>query len=133
MFLTAVPLALASLLSLVSSEEVVKVQFFGEAQCPFCRKFVQEAWPSVWEDSDLMQYVQYDFVAWGNAYFQIQKCSRGDDTYNADERKCWYANCSPIDRQGGNAVQYEDDCFSGKVIYQHSAKEGQVSGTKVIS
>lgn len=104
-------------------EEVVRVQFYGEAQCPFCRKFVREAWPTVWHDAELMQHVDYDFVAWGNAYFQIDKCSNGD-VYDADERACWYENCSP----NGNRIQKEEDyCFSGNVIYQHSDKEGQVS------
>ena len=128
MFRTAIYLASMPLWALASSEVVVKVDFFGEAQCPFCRKFVREAWPVVWQDTELMEYVQYDFVAWGNAYFQIDQCSHGD-VYDPDERACWYEHCSPTRRSHPNYLQEDDaseHCFSGKVIYQHSEKEGQV-------
>ncbi len=117
-----------SLWTLTLSEVVVKIDFFGEAQCPYCRKFVREAWPVVWQDKELMEYVQYDFVAWGNAYFQIEQCSHGD-IYDPDERACWYEHCSPKYGRNPTYIQAEyssDDCFSGKVIYQHSEKEGQV-------
>jgi hypothetical protein len=131
MFLTTVFLVLVPIWGLVSGNEdiIVKVDFFGEAQCPFCRKFVREAWPTVWQDTELMEYVQYDFVAWGNAYFQTEQCSHGD-VYDADERACWYENCSPNQTNGQPTGIFgksdENDCYSGKVIYQHSEKEGQV-------
>lgn len=101
------------------NDQVISVVFYGESQCPYCRKFVQEAWPTVWNDSELMEYVDYDFVAWGNAYFVTHKCSTGT-TYDPQERACWYQEC--IETSSDN----DDECFSGKVIYQHSLKEGQV-------
>ena len=105
------------------SNPVVSVRFYGESQCPYCRKFVEEAWPTVWNDAELMEHVDYDFIAWGNAYFATPKCSSQSDhsTYDPQERACWYKEC--IETSTDNP----DECFSpDKVIYQHSVKEGQV-------
>lgn len=99
---------------------VVTVEFFGESQCPYCREFVRDAWPAVWEDKELMQYVRYDFFAWGNSYFSIPSCSQ-EDSYDRDDRACWYKECIEVPEG-----QADDDCFAGDVIYQHSEKEGQV-------
>jgi hypothetical protein len=111
---------------------VVTVEFYGEAQCPYCRKFVQEAWPTVWEDDELMKHVQYDFVAWGNAYFSTAKCSSSSSSsssnsqYDPQERACWYKECIETSPDNIKRTEGDDDCFSGKVIYQHSEKEGMV-------
>lgn len=96
----------------------VSVTFYGESQCPMCRQWVTESWQEVWTDSDLMQYVEYDFIAWGNAYFSTAKCGSGP--YSAQERACWYDEC--IVTSSDN----EETCFGGDVVYQHSKKEGEV-------
>mmetsp|Transcript_21972 Transcript_21972/g.30586 ORF Transcript_21972/g.30586 Transcript_21972/m.30586 type:complete len:276 (-) Transcript_21972:1135-1962(-) len=102
----------------------VTVRFYGEAQCPFCRRFVTEAWPTVWNDPELRAIIDYDFIPWGNSYFPTQDCGGIDDaTYDADVRQCWYQKCIT---NNDNLVKMEEDCFSGEPIYQHSKKEGQV-------
>jgi len=145
-----------------TEEMVVNVEFYGESQCNGCRRFVTDVWPTIWNDNELMEYVQYDFIAWGNSYFQLEECKKkkqedgndndidgndgydstaGDDTYDAKERACWYEHCSTLStkvsssstiflrqdrRRGQESTTTTSDCFSGKVIYQHSEKEGQV-------
>jgi hypothetical protein len=101
----------------------VKVVFYGEAQCPYCRKFVTDIWPKVWDDLELRSFVDYDFIPWGNAYFATDECGKGPQ-YNPAERHCWSSMCFPESKDG-----FEDnanDCFSGEPIHQHSVKEGQV-------
>ncbi|CAJ1968926.1 unnamed protein product [Cylindrotheca closterium] len=104
----------------VSSEKPkVVVRFYGEAQCPFCRKFVTEVWQPIWEDLELRNYIDYDFVPWGNAYFATKQCGSGP--YNSVERACWYKNC--INEQSDG----KKDCFDSEaVVYQHGQKEGDV-------
>mmetsp|Transcript_1543 Transcript_1543/g.2108 ORF Transcript_1543/g.2108 Transcript_1543/m.2108 type:complete len:272 (-) Transcript_1543:82-897(-) len=95
--------------------EKIKVEFYGESECPYCRKFVTEAWPEVWSDSELKELVEYTMIPWGNAYFATNSC--GGAPYNAQTRACWYKTCV--------AVSADDaDCFSGEVIYQHGGSEG---------
>jgi hypothetical protein len=101
----------------INNELLVSVRFFGEAQCPYCRKFVTEAWPPIWEDAELRALVDYDFVPWGNAYFGTDDCGVGP--YSSTERACWYETCI-------NVHSADERCFSGDPVYQHSTKEGQV-------
>lgn len=97
----------------------VTVRFYGEAQCPFCRKFVTEVWQPIWEDLELRDYIDYDFIPWGNAYFGTKACGSGP--YSSVERACWYKKC--INEQSDG----QKDCFdSEKVVYQHGQKEGEV-------
>jgi Gamma interferon inducible lysosomal thiol reductase (GILT) len=116
---------------------VVSVRFYGESMCPFCRKFVTEAWPAVWNDEGIRPYLDYDMVAWGNAYFATEEC--GEGPYSPDERACWYKKCIPTApvpspgigrRTRGLRVDHltgtQEECFSGPVVYQHGQKEGIV-------
>ena len=91
-----------------------------------------------------MEYVQYDYVAWGNAYFSIPQCrsppqnnngsGSNGNSYDPTERACWYKECiavasTPNDTLLSSSQPENDkneDCFSGTVIYQHSEKEGIV-------
>lgn len=93
----------------------VKVEFYGESMCPFCRKFVAEAWPAVWRNEDLKEFVDYTMVPWGNAYFTTQAC--GGAPYNAQTRACWYKNCVETSAD-------DPDCFEGEIVYQHGPDEG---------
>jgi Gamma interferon inducible lysosomal thiol reductase (GILT) len=105
----------------------VKVEFYGESRCPFCRKFVTEAWPKVWLDAEgLRSHVDYDMVAWGNAYFATKECGQGP--YSSDERACWYKQCmSKVDKIiTDDETIINDDCFAGNAVYQHGEKEGTV-------
>lgn len=113
------PLALvaSSAASLLGGVKV-SVQFFGEAQCPFCRHWVEDVWPEIWDDEELKSYVDYDFVPWGNAYFGTQKCGFGP--YDPKQRACFYENCI------GAYFPDENECFGGQPVYQHSLKEGEV-------
>jgi len=104
---------------LSSEKPKVTVRFYGEAQCPFCRKFVTEVWQPIWEDLELRDYIDYDFIPWGNAYFATKQCGGGP--YSSVERACWYKKC--INEQSDG----KKDCFdSEKVVYQHGKKEGDV-------
>ena len=98
-------------------ESKVSVAFYGESQCPFCRKFVA-VWDDVWGDAELRSYIDYTFVPWGNAYFGTDMCGHGP--YNPEERACWYDHCIVATNDD------EDACFGGHVVYQHSEKEGQM-------
>ena len=113
-------------------ETLVNVKFYGESQCPYCRKFVREAWPEIWNDKELRSVIEYDFIPWGNAYFATNECGKGP-TYDAEERQCWYKKCIAknssitINNKNNNndGVEGRDnDCFIGPVIYQHSTEEG---------
>ena len=95
----------------------VTVRFYGEAQCPFCRKFVM-TFNDIWNDPELRQYLDYDFVPWGNAYFSTDKCGSGP--YDPQERACWYEECIT------QSSDDEDACFGGNVVYQHGNKEGNI-------
>ena len=111
----------------------IRIRFYGESQCPGCRAFVTQAWPSIWDDPEFRVALDYDFIAWGNAYFATDECGKGPD-YSSDERQCWYDKCmSSQGRDRGRLSTIravsdsgDDDCFSGPTVYQHSAKEGQV-------
>jgi hypothetical protein len=104
---------------------VVKVVFYGESKCPYCRKFVTEVWPEIWNDVEgLRSHVDYDFIPWGNAYFATSKC--GDGPYSSTERECWYRHCQPNREREERQEQQDDDCYSGQPIYQHGEKEGIV-------
>jgi len=94
----------------------VKVEFYGEAKCPFCRKFVTEAWPMVWKDPVLKELVDYSMFPWGNAYFSTQTCGGGP--YSPETRHCWYTNCVDV------ATPADPDCFEGEAVYQHGPSEG---------
>ena len=96
----------------------VTVQFYGEAACPFCRKFVEEAWFEIWSDKELRSYIDYDMVAWGNGYFETDACGRGP--YDPSERACFYEKCITASSDD------EEACFGGEPVYQHSDKEGMV-------
>lgn len=102
----------------LSAETKVSVKFYGEAACPYCRKFVEEAWNEIWSDEELRSFIVYDFVPWGNAYFATEACGKGP--YNPSERACFYEKCIT------SASDDEEACFGGEPIYQHSLKEGQV-------
>jgi len=109
----------------------VNVRFYGEAQCPFCRRFVTEVWPNVWNDPELRELIDYDFIPWGNAYFPNAACGGTDDdaSYDPNVRQCWYKRCIDTkDTKNPNKIdtKNDEDCFSGEPIYQHSQKEGQI-------
>lgn len=102
-----------------NDQDKVSVRFYGEAMCPFCRKFVTEVWQPIWEDLEFRDYIDYDFIPWGNAYFGTETCGSGP--YSAQQRACWYQHC--IETQSDD----EPSCFgSEKVVYQHGLKEGQM-------
>jgi hypothetical protein len=136
------------------STVIVSVQFYGEAMCPYCRKFVTEAWPTVWDDEGIRPLINYDMIPWGNAYFATTECGVGP--YSSDERACWYNKCispstttpsasSITTTKSSNSAaspakmgymeglsvsdskedeDVDDDCFTGSGVYQHGEKEG---------
>lgn len=115
--------------STTSTAAVVSVRFYGESQCPYCRRFVTDAWQTVWLDEGLRSSIEYDFVAWGNAYWRTTACgSNAAGRYSADERACWYKQCIDKAFKTNDVVEEDedDDCFSGDPVYQHSTKEGIV-------
>lgn len=95
----------------------IRVRFYGEAGCPMCRKFVTQVWMPLWTDLDFREFLDYDFVSWGNAYFATDACGSGP--YDPQERACWYQHCIDPAADGDKA------CFgSDTVVYQHGPKEG---------
>lgn len=114
-------LSLATTTSASGDDALVSVRFYGEAECPFCREFVTGVWKEVWTKmDDLHPYLDYQFVAWGNAYFATEKCGKGPE-YSRDERRCWFQNCI------ATTADDEEACFGGDAIYQHGEKEGQLN------
>mmetsp|Transcript_32283 Transcript_32283/g.78760 ORF Transcript_32283/g.78760 Transcript_32283/m.78760 type:complete len:335 (+) Transcript_32283:54-1058(+) len=117
------------------NDVVVSVRFFGESLCPFCRKFVTEAWQPVWLDEGLRSAIDYDFIPWGNSYWLTKACRHDDDgnddngiklKYDSKDRACWYKQCIEKKKNNNKDGDDDDDCFSGTPIYQHSTKEGIV-------
>lgn len=96
---------------------LVKVEFYGEALCPFCRKFVTTAWPSVWNDAQLRLLVDDTMVPWGNAYFPTRQC--GGEPFSHETMACWFQHCVQT-----LSADNDDDCFAGKPVHQHGAIEG---------
>eukprot|EP00980_Cylindrotheca_fusiformis_P012416 scaffold3046_cov105-Cylindrotheca_fusiformis.AAC.15 len=99
-------------------DDKVSIRFYGEALCPYCRRFVTTVWQPIWEDLEFRDYLDYDFIPWGNAYFGTEKCGSGP--YSSQERACWYKNC--MESQSDD----ESACFGGAGVYQHGPKEGQL-------
>ena len=116
-FIVLTSVACASL-NAARADKVVSVRFYGESQCPYCRKFVEETWNEIWSDQELRSYLDYDFVPWGNSYFATSMCGSGP--YDPQERACFYDHCIT------SAADDESACFGGDVVYQHSAKEGEI-------
>jgi Gamma interferon inducible lysosomal thiol reductase (GILT) len=114
--------------SMETDSTAVKVQFYGESQCPFCRKFVTETWNEIWNDADLKAHIDYEFVPWGNAYFATVECGKGP--YDPKERACFYDHCITNSGHTFDSSTPDDDCFSGEPVYQHSQKEGQGESSK---
>jgi len=97
----------------------VAIRFYGEAECPFCRKFVTKTWKDIWSTDELHPYLDYQFVAWGNAYFATETCGSGP-MYSSEERRCWYQKCIL------STADNEEACFGGTAIYQHGIREGEL-------
>jgi hypothetical protein len=95
---------------------VVSVRFYGEAQCPYCRKFVTDVWPEIWNDLELRALVDYDFIPWGNAYFATEECGTGP-AYSSEERQCWYSKClgDNGDGDGDNTPKLEANTVANVV------------------
>jgi hypothetical protein len=94
----------------------IAVNFYGEAQCPYCRRFV-EMWHDEWQN-EFIPYVSFQYVPWGNAYFATEQCGSGP--YSSTERACWYDKCI------ASSSDNDNECFGGTTIYQHSEKEGMM-------
>jgi hypothetical protein len=95
----------------------IAVNFYGEAQCPYCRRFV-EMWHDEWQQ-EFVPYVSFQYVPWGNAYFATNACGNGP--YSSTERACWYDKCI-----ASSSDDDDNECFGGKTVYQHSEKEGMM-------
>jgi hypothetical protein len=120
MFLRLLLFCSLGIVAALSQDPAVKVhvRFYGEASCPYCRRFVTDVWPTIWNDKQLQPHIDYNFVPWGNSYFATESCGKGP--YDHLERSCWYEKCiiTPADDEAA--------CFGGDAVYQHGTKEGEV-------
>ena len=89
----------------------VQVHAYVEAECPDCRNFATSVLPILLDNFDT-SLVNFDFVAFGNAYFGTDFCGSGP--YDPDERTCFYEKCVTPKNPT------EDGCFDGDVVYQHA-------------
>lgn len=99
----------------VNAQPKVDVKFFGEALCPFCRQFVGGAANKTLESDAIMAITTFDYIPWGNAYYNIQECPGTPGTYDRNVRMCWLTKC--------NSANPPADCYNGTVTCQHGAPE----------
>eukprot|EP00300_Choanocystis_sp_HF-7_P033098 c4538_g1_i2.p1 GENE.c4538_g1_i2~~c4538_g1_i2.p1 ORF type:complete len:268 (+),score=55.85 c4538_g1_i2:29-805(+) len=100
----------------LSEADLVNVEFYGEALCPNCKDFINQALNKTLSIHGIWDIVNFTMVPWGNAYFNTSKC--GQAFYDKSIMFCW------IDQCGLNAPQpLADDCFAGTILCQHGPTE----------
>jgi len=83
--------------AIVCGEGRVKVVVMTESLCPNCHDFINKDFKEFMQAKDLFDYVDFKFLAWGNAYTETTSpklCpSPTPGKYNVDIRKCWSSRC----------------------------------------
>eukprot|EP00933_Yihiella_yeosuensis_P076550 TRINITY_DN8636_c2_g2_i1.p1 TRINITY_DN8636_c2_g2~~TRINITY_DN8636_c2_g2_i1.p1 ORF type:complete len:247 (-),score=57.05 TRINITY_DN8636_c2_g2_i1:76-816(-) len=95
----------------------VKVDFFAEAGCPFCRRTIAGPVNKTLSDPGLAAIMDFDFFPFGNAFFVTKECGGSAGDYDVDVRQCWDKTC------GSAAASAPADCFTGAPVCQHGAPE----------
>ncbi|CAE7441513.1 IFI30 [Symbiodinium natans] len=94
----------------------VKVDFFAEAGCPFCREAVAGPVNKTLSTPSVAAIMDFEFFPFGNAYFVTSEC-KGAGEYDMTARKCFNKKC------GAGASQPAQDCFTGSLVCQHGSQE----------
>jgi len=97
-----------------ANDKKLQLTFFGEALWPECGVFVtSQLYPTLLKEG-ILDIVDFSFVPFGNAYYQIDGCS-SSPTYDHSTRMCWNAAC--------NQTTAPSTCFTGTLICQHGEPE----------
>ncbi|CAE7308578.1 IFI30 [Symbiodinium pilosum] len=102
--------------SLAETAQKVKVEFFAEAGCPFCRQAIAGPVNKTLSMPSVAAIMDFQFFPFGNAYFVTTEC-KGAGDYDMAARKCFNKNC------GAGASQPPKDCFTGALVCQHGSQE----------
>lgn len=111
-------------------DQPVRVQFFGEAECPDCREFVVEVGKALLAFPEAWNMFEFEYTEYGNAYFATDACGSGP--YSPTERECFFKRCIRVSQEGTSIAP--SDCFTGPTVYQHhppdypgpAAREGRL-------
>eukprot|EP01060_Flectonema_neradi_P022006 TRINITY_DN3015_c4_g1_i1.p1 TRINITY_DN3015_c4_g1~~TRINITY_DN3015_c4_g1_i1.p1 ORF type:complete len:229 (+),score=62.16 TRINITY_DN3015_c4_g1_i1:60-746(+) len=98
----------------------VKVDFYGEALCPFCKQAMAGPVNQTITATGVLEIMDFEYIPWGNAYFTTSECGGRKGDYDPTVRECWDKNC------GANP---KSDCFTGTLVCQHG--DGECYGNKV--
>ncbi len=106
--------AVALLICIVSAQDKVKLDFYGEAFCPFCQQFLGGGVNKTLEAAGVLDIIDYHYYPFGNAYYNVSSC--GTAGYNKTYSMfCWLNRCG--------VASPPSDCFTGTVLCQHGSGE----------
>lgn len=112
------------------NDKKVTVRVYGEAGCRFTRLYLTGPVRNALSDPATAEAMDFDFSAFGNAYFMTKQCEEavapadqsspgcgGGGGYSASVRSCFNRMC------GLKAATRPEVCFNGPLICQHGLKE----------
>lgn len=115
-------------------ETKVNVQIFFEPGCKYCRQYLAGPVEKAIAHETTKGCMSIDFNPLGNAFFPIPECKNaatgnqssvpscgGSAGYDAGMRQCYNAKCGP----GVAAADRANDCYRGRLIFQHGFKEAR--------
>lgn len=112
-------------------ENKVNVQIFFEPGCKYCRQYLAGPVEKAIAHETTKGCMNIDFNPLGNAFYPIPECKNaatgnqsvpscgGSAGYDAGMRQCYNAKCGP----GVAAADRADDCYRGRLVFQHGFKE----------
>lgn len=96
----------------------VELLVIAEAGCPYCQNAVVRWLDDVLRAPGLADIVELAYHPFGNSFYATEAC--GGAPYNPEKRRCWACMCIGVEKP-------PCDCFTGEVVNQHGAVEGQVN------
>jgi len=116
-------------------ETKVNVQIFFEPGCKYCRQYLAGPVEKAIAHEPTKACMNIDFNTLGNAFYPIPECKNaatinqsvsscsGSAEYDAGMRKCYNEKCGP----GAAAADRANNCYRGRLIFQHGFKEAWFS------
>jgi len=102
----------------------VRVEFYGEAGCPFCQDFIKGALNQTLTADGVANIVDLKLSEFGNAFFASPECGGTDNMYSSEVRQCVAQRCG-IGRK--SSTDLPANCFTGPLVCQHGPKECYLS------